>query len=154
MERNSSLVRHIAPGHGSASDTPLFEKPSPGERAAPPDLDGSNLSWSTTECQGYSLTTGPVSGGLVGFGLPGTPSPGPVHASTPAMAGSLNQELATIDTQTANKPRKSRRPKPRINLAPDQPPTTQGKPRARVYVACLQWYICALWFLPCAKQEL
>ncbi len=37
------------------------------------------------------------------------------------------------------KPRKPRREKPRIALAPDQPPTTQGKPRARVYVACIQW---------------
>ncbi|RDB17928.1 hypothetical protein Hypma_000681 [Hypsizygus marmoreus] len=36
------------------------------------------------------------------------------------------------------RPRKPRREKPRIELAPDQPPTTQGKPRARVYVACLQ----------------
>ncbi|KAF8073616.1 hypothetical protein FPV67DRAFT_1478620 [Lyophyllum atratum] len=34
--------------------------------------------------------------------------------------------------------RKNRREKPRIDLAPDQPPTTQGKPRARVYVACVQ----------------
>jgi hypothetical protein len=34
---------------------------------------------------------------------------------------------------------KKRREKPRIELALDQPPTTQGKPRARVYVACLQW---------------
>ncbi|KAG6831995.1 hypothetical protein H0H92_006030 [Tricholoma furcatifolium] len=34
--------------------------------------------------------------------------------------------------------RKPRREKPRIELAPDQPPTTQGKPRARVYVACVQ----------------
>ncbi|KAI6030940.1 hypothetical protein F5J12DRAFT_804084 [Pisolithus orientalis] len=32
----------------------------------------------------------------------------------------------------------SRRMKPRIGLAPDQPLTTQGKPRARVYVACVQ----------------
>ncbi|KAJ3521201.1 hypothetical protein NM688_g9048 [Phlebia brevispora] len=31
-----------------------------------------------------------------------------------------------------------RREKPRIALAPDQPLTTQGKPRARVYVACVQ----------------
>ncbi|KAG1751227.1 hypothetical protein EDB19DRAFT_1628599 [Suillus lakei] len=34
--------------------------------------------------------------------------------------------------------RRARREKPRIELAPDQPLTTQGKPRARVYVACLQ----------------
>ncbi|KAI0345771.1 hypothetical protein BDW22DRAFT_911829 [Trametopsis cervina] len=32
-----------------------------------------------------------------------------------------------------------RREKPKIELAPDQPLTTQGKPRARVYVACMQW---------------
>lgn len=153
MERNSSLVRHIAPAFGSASDAHLFEKPSPSERAAPLDLDGSHLAWSTTECQGYSLT-GPVSNGLVGFGLPDAPSPAAVQASTSAMAGLLNQGPATTDTQAPNKPRKARRPKPRIDLAPDQPPTTQGKARARVYVACLQWYICALRLLPCAKQEL
>ncbi|KAH9950597.1 hypothetical protein B0H21DRAFT_500853 [Amylocystis lapponica] len=33
---------------------------------------------------------------------------------------------------------KSRREKNRIELAPDQPLTTQGKPRTRVYVACVQ----------------
>ncbi|GLB38529.1 putative GAL4-like Zn(II)2Cys6 (or C6 zinc) binuclear cluster DNA-binding domain [Lyophyllum shimeji] len=45
------------------------------------------------------------------------------------------------DSSTASAPppkRKPRREKPRIELAPDQPPTTQGKPRARVYVACIQ----------------
>lgn len=35
--------------------------------------------------------------------------------------------------------RKTRREKPRLALAPDQPPTTQGKQRARVFVACVQW---------------
>jgi hypothetical protein len=40
-----------------------------------------------------------------------------------------------------SRPRKPRREKPRIQLAPDQPPTTQGKPRSRVYVACVQWYV-------------
>jgi len=44
-----------------------------------------------------------------------------------------------------SKSKKSRREKPRIDLAPDQPPTTQGKPRARVFVACLQWCV------PCCK---
>lgn len=38
---------------------------------------------------------------------------------------------------------KSRREKPHIELAPDQPPTTQGKARARVYVACVQWCVLA-----------
>ncbi|KAG9315829.1 hypothetical protein JVU11DRAFT_3478 [Chiua virens] len=40
-----------------------------------------------------------------------------------------------------SRPTKSRREKPHIELAPDQPLTTQGKPRARVYVACVQWYV-------------
>ncbi|KAI9058380.1 hypothetical protein FKP32DRAFT_1581766 [Trametes sanguinea] len=33
---------------------------------------------------------------------------------------------------------RSRREKPRLELAPDQPLTTQGKPRTRVYLACVQ----------------
>ncbi|KAF7314507.1 Zn(2)-C6 fungal-type domain-containing protein [Mycena kentingensis (nom. inval.)] len=41
-------------------------------------------------------------------------------------------------TAPSTKPKKSRREKPRIELAVDQPLTTQGKPRARVYVACIQ----------------
>ena len=47
------------------------------------------------------------------------------------------------DSQNDHPPRarKARREKPRIQLAPDQPPTTQGKPRSRVYVACIQWYV-------------
>ncbi|KAG6844662.1 hypothetical protein H0H87_005030 [Tephrocybe sp. NHM501043] len=44
----------------------------------------------------------------------------------------------TAELLSAGQKRKSRREKPRIDLAPDQPPTTQGKPRARVYVACVQ----------------
>ncbi|KDQ62535.1 hypothetical protein JAAARDRAFT_189840 [Jaapia argillacea MUCL 33604] len=41
-------------------------------------------------------------------------------------------------TESVSKSRKSRREKPHIELAPDQPPTTQGKPRQRVFVACVQ----------------
>jgi hypothetical protein len=61
----------------------------------------------------------------------------------PTSATSVNispDSEAWSPTQQSSRPRKSRREKPRIELAPDQPPTTQGKPRARVYVACLQWY--------------
>ncbi|KAJ6585157.1 hypothetical protein B0H19DRAFT_1108565 [Mycena capillaripes] len=50
----------------------------------------------------------------------------------------ISGEEAWSPTQQSSRPRKTRREKPRIELAPDQPPTTQGKPRARVYVACLQ----------------
>jgi hypothetical protein len=35
--------------------------------------------------------------------------------------------------------RKSRKDKMRIELSADQPPTTQGHTRSRVYVACTQW---------------
>ena len=36
---------------------------------------------------------------------------------------------------------KKSRERPHIELAPGQPPTTQGRQRARVYVACLQWWV-------------
>ncbi|PPQ77466.1 hypothetical protein CVT25_011336 [Psilocybe cyanescens] len=49
--------------------------------------------------------------------------------------------IASAAFQSEPKTKKARREKPRIELAPDQPPTTQGKPRARVYVACLQWRV-------------
>ncbi|KAI1789635.1 hypothetical protein LXA43DRAFT_1152573, partial [Ganoderma leucocontextum] len=41
-------------------------------------------------------------------------------------------------TASASGTGRSRREKPRLELAPDQPLTTQGKPRTRVYVACAQ----------------
>ncbi|KAF8172009.1 hypothetical protein K438DRAFT_1729122 [Mycena galopus ATCC 62051] len=64
----------------------------------------------------------------------------PLTNNQPLSASSVDANAdseAWSPTQSA-KPRKSRREKPRIELAPDQPPTTQGKPRARVYVACIQ----------------
>jgi hypothetical protein len=58
---------------------------------------------------------------------------------TPA-AASTSDSWTPPSIQPVDLPKKkSRREKPKIALAPDQPPTTQGKPRARVYVACLQW---------------
>ncbi|KAH8825215.1 hypothetical protein DL96DRAFT_1612328 [Flagelloscypha sp. PMI_526] len=49
------------------------------------------------------------------------------------------EDPTAVDGDWKPKPsRKPRREKPRIELAADQPPTTQGKPRARVYVACAQ----------------
>ena len=41
----------------------------------------------------------------------------------------------------ASRSRRPRKEKPHIALAPDQPPTTQGKPRTRVFVACVQWCV-------------
>jgi hypothetical protein len=57
------------------------------------------------------------------FPLSDSLEPGVVHSASPQ--------------PRARKPLKDR---PQLDLAPDQPPTTQGRPRARVFVACLQWY--------------
>ncbi|KAG6836141.1 hypothetical protein H0H93_010974 [Arthromyces matolae] len=60
--------------------------------------------------------------------------------STTGSAAIARLEPSVLHNASSAAPskRKSRREKPRIELAPDQPPTTQGKPRARVYVACVQ----------------
>src|SRR6267154_4349109 len=52
----------------------------------------------------------------------------------------LLPDMLDVAHPASNQTRKPRRDKPQINLAPDQPPTTQGRRRARVFVACLQWY--------------
>ncbi|KAJ3777956.1 hypothetical protein FB446DRAFT_715701 [Lentinula raphanica] len=60
---------------------------------------------------------------------------------SPSTSSLSHSWLPTVDhtSATVQSPkRKPRRERPRIALAPDQPPTTQGKPRARVYVACIQ----------------
>ncbi|KAH0832015.1 hypothetical protein J3R83DRAFT_12920 [Lanmaoa asiatica] len=56
----------------------------------------------------------------------------PIDHSIPLR--SLSSSPSSIHFQTS-RTKKSRREKPHIELAPDQPLTTQGKPRARVYVA-------------------
>ncbi|KAH0586087.1 hypothetical protein H2248_007358 [Termitomyces sp. 'cryptogamus'] len=59
----------------------------------------------------------------------------------PARTGTRStseQSQESSEAPTAPPKKKPRREKPRIELASDQPPTTQGKPRARVYVACIQ----------------
>ena len=64
--------------------------------------------------------------------------------ATSSSYGSFSKEEQNpVGPQTLSgpRPRRNRREKARIELAPDQPPTTQGKPRARVYVACVQWYV-------------
>ena len=46
---------------------------------------------------------------------------------------------ASVADSPPPKKKRSGRERVRIALAPDQPPTTQGKQRERVYVACVQW---------------
>jgi hypothetical protein len=58
------------------------------------------------------------------------------HADSPPLeSGSPSQ------AQPRTKKQRVGRERVRIELAPDQPPTTQGKPRERVYVACAQWFV-------------
>ncbi|KAH7911716.1 hypothetical protein BJ138DRAFT_1006003 [Hygrophoropsis aurantiaca] len=66
-------------------------------------------------------------------------SPEFLTVTSPATAESSSSQSPEAGNEDyASRSRKMRREKPRIELAPDQPLTTQGKPRARVYVACLQ----------------
>lgn len=68
---------------------------------------------------------------------PGSCSP-PLPLSDNLEPGAFHSSFYSTSPQPrAGKPLKDRA---RIDLAPDQPPTTQGRPRARVFVACLQWY--------------
>ncbi|KII90502.1 hypothetical protein PLICRDRAFT_39063 [Plicaturopsis crispa FD-325 SS-3] len=60
----------------------------------------------------------------------------PVCAST----GSSSSRSSPVgrSARSSSPTRKSRSNRPRVELAPDQPPTIHGKPRARVFVACQQ----------------
>ena len=68
--------------------------------------------------------------------------PGPLSHAPPAAGPSHVHHAAPSAPPPSARPpgsSRSRRDKPRLELAPDQPLTTQGKPRVRVYVACVQW---------------
>lgn len=65
-----------------------------------------------------------------------TEGPGSCSPHIP-LSDTLEPELVHAASQhSARKPLKDKR---RIDLAPDQPRTTQGYPRARVFSACTQW---------------
>jgi Zn(2)-Cys(6) binuclear cluster domain-containing protein len=61
-----------------------------------------------------------------------TSCPSPPPSPLPDSLGTVH-----LSSHLSQKPLKD---KSRIDLAPNQPPTTQGRPRVRVFVACLQWY--------------
>jgi hypothetical protein len=72
-----------------------------------------------------------------------TDSP-PSLVSSSERPGSSSPHFLLPDTpdvvhSESHQTRKLRKDKLRIELSPDQPPTTQGRPRARVFVACVQW---------------
>jgi len=80
---------------------------------------------------------------------PDTSTPSPSSLGTPASTDGpgpsssppfLLPDMLDVVHPASNQTRKQRKDKLRIDLASDQPPTTQGLPRARVFVACLEWY--------------
>lgn len=75
---------------------------------------------------------------------PPAPSPSSSSQSPPAIPDPLPPATQTFQSIEALSPTSSlstarRKEKPRLALAPDQPLTSQGKARTRVYVACVQW---------------
>ncbi|PPQ66262.1 hypothetical protein CVT24_007280 [Panaeolus cyanescens] len=113
--------QHPLPNPGSTPQPPLVNSAPPIQRSTSQALsDGYNSfppEHSNTYHSRHSVFSGPSS----------------EHSGESEYGASVPPEA-----QTLPKPRKPRREKPRIELAPDQPFTTQGKPRARVYVACIQ----------------
>lgn len=76
--------------------------------------------------------------------MPDTPSVASHSSSSHSPPAPPEQPLSPLVDKpghpfASSRSSQKRREKPRIELAPDQPLTTQGKPRARVYVACVQW---------------
>ncbi|KIY45620.1 hypothetical protein FISHEDRAFT_49059 [Fistulina hepatica ATCC 64428] len=65
------------------------------------------------------------------------PTVGPPSAGS-SISAVTNIKFSSFTREKLREARKSRREKPRLMLAPDQPLTTQGRPRARVFVACRQ----------------
>ncbi|KAJ6510130.1 hypothetical protein C8R47DRAFT_1208175 [Mycena vitilis] len=66
------------------------------------------------------------------------PAP-PTWSLLPDHSSSIREANTSADVVPAphpSQPHRKRDRQPRVTLAPDQPPTKQGNPRARVYVAC------------------
>ncbi len=111
----------------------------PGYRQSLENSDRSVLSSvSRTQRNQLVLGTGSIS---VTMQPPQASDEPPSEVSVSAVSSGGSELWSPVAAECVpNPPRpKKRREKPRIELAPDQPPTTQGKPRARVYVACIQW---------------
>jgi hypothetical protein len=123
----------------SGSPTTILQLKFPHERGEPPmisqlGMNSDNRDSASAAQTGYNLS--PYADTAT------TPSPPSLIASPDGPDTPSTRPLSDspdLVHSPSNEPRKARREKPRIELAPDQPPTTQGRPRARVFVACLQW---------------
>ena len=70
------------------------------------------------------------------------PAPHPDETIPRISGGKCNRDQDGESTDEASPSHKrARREKGTLPLDANQPLTTRGKPRARVYVACLQWYV-------------
>lgn len=81
------------------------------------------------------------------FSADGSPLPSNARRNRDSLSGASRGADAEDGRDAEGGPVRSQkkssrgRERVRIELAPDQPPTTQGKQRERVYVACLQWCV-------------
>jgi hypothetical protein len=66
-------------------------------------------------------------------------------SSEPTPSASASKDAPSSSEEPSNgtrdKSKKRKKPRERVQLATDQPLTSQGKERQRVYLACAQWYV-------------
>jgi hypothetical protein len=89
-------------------------------------------------------STPPVLEIITTFPSTSPPSESTTLTTSPSSSQPQILELDLGCTSASNEspepaPRKVNRKKPHIQLSPDQPATTLGKPRERVFLACTQW---------------
>ena len=102
------------------------------------DMSYDDQDWDSAVRNDFNLMPYPDSSSTTSPSSMATSTEGPRSCSPPLP---LSDSLVPGVVHTASPQPQTRKPKdkPRIDLAPDQPPTTEGRPRARVFVACLQW---------------
>jgi hypothetical protein len=87
-----------------------------------------------------SAASGFSTASSLGLPSPRDPSPGSSSLHTASPTADPKAEKAQVsNTQVTEPPKKKKKNKDRVALAVDQPLTSQGKERQRVYLACVQW---------------
>ncbi|KAJ6508538.1 hypothetical protein C8R45DRAFT_967748 [Mycena sanguinolenta] len=134
--------RLYAQSHGIPRNNPYNVSPSSEEHYGQPRYASGSPVSRYQDHLDYSMPQGlpAISSGMSRLDTQFARRDAPLANTQPLSASSVdvNADSEAWSPTQPTKSRKARREKPRIELAPDQPPTTQGKPRARVYVACLQ----------------
>jgi hypothetical protein len=108
------------------------------------DMSYDDRDWDSAVQNNFNLIPYPDSSSTVSPSSMGASTEGPNSCSPPfPPSDSLGPGVihpASPPQRPQPRTGKPFKDRQRIDLAPDQPPTTQGRPRARVFVACLQWY--------------